>query len=245
MKNLNKHATCLVGSRLYGIHNDDSDYDYIEVVSFADARDIFGLHCNISNASWSNKEFGNDVTVHEIRKFFALLKKGSTAPIEVLWAPAGAFSFTYMSYLFARIRGAAFNLTSRYALTKSISGFAIAEKRLALGERTGALGSKRKSMIDTYGFSPKNVANIVRLSALLKFFHKNDYISIVCSDYGSDYDLILNLRNHPELFSRQDVEKIIDLKIKETLELKADPADNNFDENLVDNFLKEAYFGDN
>lgn len=78
-----KFVKILNGSRLYGTHNDDSDYDYIHIYlpSYRDV--ILGKGNHLEGISDSL----NDDKHMSIYKFLELLKQGQTVAIECLFAP--------------------------------------------------------------------------------------------------------------------------------------------------------------
>jgi predicted nucleotidyltransferase len=78
-----KCVKILNGSRLYGTHNEDSDYDYIHIYipSYRDV--ILGRGDSLGNIEASD----NDDKHMSIYKFLDLLKQGQTVAIECLFAP--------------------------------------------------------------------------------------------------------------------------------------------------------------
>lgn len=128
----------VVGSRLYGLSGPDSDTDTLSVYVSKNKWDWMGMDVNINNEVVKK----NESVSYGLRKFFQLLRKGSTNAIEALHAQPE--NITEKHLLFERIIAAKHSFVHPYTLYKSVSGYLLSERRLALGERTGLLGSKEK-----------------------------------------------------------------------------------------------------
>lgn len=79
---------CLVavtGSNAYGLAHANSDLDQMGVF-IAPSSEVAGLNWNSHHESWTNTSpEGDDLTMHEIRKFLNLCLKGNPTLIELLF----------------------------------------------------------------------------------------------------------------------------------------------------------------
>ena len=75
----------LVGSRAYGVHREDSDYDY-RGVFIAPTSELLSLKNVHKKAIWT-LENGKDTTMYEIGHFLFLATKGNPTILEVFRCP--------------------------------------------------------------------------------------------------------------------------------------------------------------
>lgn len=199
MKTLCKHVG---GSHLYGMNTPESDLDERGVFMNTDPLYVYGFHRLDNQVKQTSEE---DVVMHELTQFVKLATKSNTQTLECLFAPKSAFMF--LDKDFER-----FVLDNKYQflntdqLFKSLEGYLYNEMRLALGERTGLLGSKRKNALETYGFSYKNFGHLLRLAECgTQFFTTGDY-PVSLKDFNPKlHDYIMELKTNPGAFTKEEL----------------------------------------
>jgi hypothetical protein len=78
--------------------------------------------------------------------------------------------------------------------------------RLARGERTGLLGSKRKNQLDAHGFSPKNFSHLFRLAECgRQFFRTGEYPVVIKNSNPEVHDLCMSVKLNPEQWDKEEL----------------------------------------
>lgn len=226
----------LGGSHLYGLNTPDSDLDERGVYLTPEIGSLLGFTKDESKTSVTEE---SDYSYFELKYFLQLLKKTNTNSIECLFAPRNAFS-VYTS-VFKTIQTNAHSLINSEKLLKSLQGYIQNEARLALGERTGRLGGKRKASLDQYGFSPKNVSHMIRLAYCAGQFFRGKKYPVSLKDTPV-FNLCLELKTKPEHFSLKQIESIVETEKKNVLQLE-DHQKMKFDDELASEIVLEGYKG--
>lgn len=207
MKTLCKY---LGGSHLYGMNTPESDIDERGVFMNTDPLYVYGFH-RLDNEVKQTAE--QDVVMHELTQFIKLATKSNTQTLECLFAPEDAF--TDLNLDFQRwVLEQKERFLNTDQLFKSLDGYLFNEMRLALGERTGLLGSKRKNALEKYGFSPKNFSHLFRLATCGIQFFKNGVYPVRLIDFDEEmHDLCMNVKTDPGRFHKEDLEALaLDMK---------------------------------
>lgn len=144
----------LVGSRLYGVHGEDSDYDYLGFVVEPPEK-ILGF-------SLFEQEGGSDRTIYGLRKFCHLLLKGNPTLIETLWAPE-RFHKECSSYG-RELLDRRHQFVSKRIL-RAYLGYMTQQKERLLGTR-GQMDVKRKALVEKFGYDTKYAAHLIRLAIM-------------------------------------------------------------------------------
>jgi len=198
------------GSTLYNLHNSYSDVDYRGLFVATDKKYITGFD-TIESIVQTNEI---DSTYYELSRYLKLLRKTNTQVLEILFAPESAF--TCMTDLFKTIHYYRYKLIDTNLLKSSLKGYVYSEIRLATGERSGQLGSLRKNTINKYGFSPKNFVQILRLCKVgIVFFKTGEYMVKVSDTDEAYHDFLMEIKNHPENFTCEQLTKIVNNKFHE------------------------------
>jgi predicted nucleotidyltransferase len=147
---------CIVGSRLYGTSNDDSDLD-IRGFSFVPNKLALGIkkfeqHQNLTD--------GDDTVVWSAEKYVKMLMSGSTIAFEMLFCPDS--HIIRCSDLARELLSHKTYYISRRTIT-SMLGYGKNEWRKVKGEVTRDLGEKRKKHIEERGYSYKNAYHALRI----------------------------------------------------------------------------------
>lgn len=205
-------AKYLGGSHLYGLNTPESDKDERFIFINDTVGQIIGLDKNEHVVRQNEKE---DVSGMELRRFFNLLRRGNTGAVECLWAKVENFSVldsTFKDLVLADPN----QFMDSEAFYKSLRGYALGERRLMNGDRTGKLGSKRQENIQKYGYSYKNAVQLLRLLYSGIFYFKTARFPVNLSDvWPNHYNFLLEVKNFPQKFSKDQINKKADEAEKE------------------------------
>lgn len=200
MKTLCKYVG---GSHLYGMNTPESDIDERGVFMNTDPLYVYGFHRLDNQVKQTAEE---DVVMHELSQFLKLATKSNTQTLECLFAPSDAFTFLDGDFHDIVITEK-FRFLNTDQLFKSLEGYLYNEMRLALGERTGLLGSKRKNDIEKYGFSPKNFSHLFRLAASGIHFFKFGVYPVRIIDFNEEmHDLCMDVKTNPSYYDKELLE---------------------------------------
>jgi predicted nucleotidyltransferase len=150
---------CITGSRAYNLVSPTSDYDHRRVVTPLSLTYFFGLDSfEVGNVVTTKEE---DSTDYSLQRFMKLVVSCSTVMLEMLFTPKDCHAGIHP--LFSEYFVDARHEFLSKKIYESISNYAMAEHRRALGLTTRNLGERRKLDIEKYGYSPKNASHCVRL----------------------------------------------------------------------------------
>ena len=195
----------LGGSTAYGLNTPESDIDYRGVFVNTDPAKILGL----SRFDVVQKQETEDEVYYEIRKFFELLKEGNTGALEILFSDPT--KHLMMDASFVPIIENRHHFIDTEKMFRCLLGYMQSERRLANGERTGLLGSKRKAQLDKYGFSPKNAVQLLRLSwAGTVLFETGEFPVHVMSWNKEMHDLLFAIKTTPSKYSKSQLNDLFD-----------------------------------
>lgn len=199
MKTLCKY---LGGSHLYGMNTPASDVDERGVFMNTDPLYVYGFH-RLDNQVKKTAE--DDVVMHELTQFLKLATKSNTQTLECLFAPLNAF--TELDHEFeVLVLDHRERFLNTDQLFKSLEGYLYNEMRLALGERTGLLGSKRKNQLENHGFSPKNFSHMFRLAECGTQFFLNGFYPVVLKETNPAlHDLCMSVKTEPEKWTAEEL----------------------------------------
>lgn len=201
MQNQNYSFLCKFngGSHLYGLNTPSSDLDERGVYVNTSLSDLLGLTKCESVVIQNEKE---DKSYTELRHFLRLLKNGNTQALEALWAPSN--SFNELTDEWKMVQEFKLEFTDSEKIFRCLSGYSMGELKLANGERTGLLGSKRKQALEKYGFSPKNFTNLFRLLTTgIHFFNTGEYlVNFTNTEY---HKFLFDLKTQPEHYKKEDL----------------------------------------
>lgn len=209
-------AEIIAGSKLYGLNNAQSDTDYRGIFTATNKRYVAGF-----DKCESIVQTGEvDSAYYELGRYLAMLRKTNTQVLEILFAPDE--SFTYITDIFKEIRANKLSLIDSHVLKASLKGYVFSEIKLATGERSGRLGGKRKEAVTTFGFSPKNFVQILRLCKVgTIFFERGEYM-VKVKDFDPAYHtFLMDIKNSPEGYSCEKLKELVDeeyKKLEESIE---------------------------
>ena len=195
---------CVAGSTLYGLNTPSSDLDVRYVFMHTEPRYIVGLDRfeHIDNKNGVD-EFG-----FEIRHYLNLLRKSNTQVCELLH---NKNSWLEITPEFKELQDNWRKLVNSDYFYKSLKGYIFGERRLANGSRSGDLGSKRKLALEQFGYSFKNVVQILRLIKTGQiFFNTQEYI-VNIKDYDTNFaNYLIDIKTNPQNYTWSQLEREID-----------------------------------
>lgn len=210
-QNLKLLCSYLGGSHLYGLNTPTSDEDIRYVFLNTELGEILGLDRleHIDRRNETEDSFGM-----ELRGFLGLLRKTNTQVMELLYAPESAFTVLDPAF-----KSLILNQYSRFIdsdrFYKSLCGYIMTERRLALGERPGKIGGKRNAALEKYGYSPKNMVQLFRLAyAGIEFFRSGKFPVNMKNYDAAKWARLMEIKTQPEKFDPQ-------VLVGETHELEA------------------------
>ena len=229
-------AKTLGGSRAYGLENENSDYDYRGVFLNGDLNFILGLD------KYEHQEFtqGEDVKYKEFRHFLKMLRQSNTEAMELMFTD----DFLEVTPLFKELQSHRLKLLDSERAFKCLLGYMQGEKRLANGDRTGQLGSKRKTAIETYGFSPKNFVQLFRLAWAGSVLFNEGFFPVNVAKHDAKFaGFLLSIKNTPENYNKEELNSLVD-EAEKTLKFDFDnrKVDYKFDLDLSNKYVLKAYF---
>ena len=192
----------LGGSISYGLNTPTSDRDERFLFLNTEISKILGLERHEHESRQTN---GEDVFGWELKHYLTLLRRGNTMCLEMLYND----TWLEITDEFKYIQSFKHQLINSDQLFKCLMGYCQSERRLVLGEKTGVLGGKRRGHLDTYGYSYKNAVQFLRLTLCGKIFFQEGYFPVNILQVDSNY-LLFNIKTHPELYSKDDVIKLMD-----------------------------------
>lgn len=227
------------GSHLYSLANENSDIDYRGIFCNTEVSKIIGLDRFDCQTKQSEEE---DSVFYEVRHFLSLLRKTNTQVLEILFAPDS--SFLELDDQFKDlVLDERYHFIDTKRLFSSIMGYMNGEKRLISGERKGQIGKKRYESVKKFGYSPKNMANYIRLALVAStFFNSRRYV-VDCNEFD-EYSLLRKIREAPESFDELEIEDMItnfEQKVKDSFNNRDQTKDLTFDEEYANFVLSKIY----
>ncbi len=151
----NPDFLCVVGSKLYGTDNEDSDLD-IRGFTFLPKEFLLGIkkfeqHQNITSG---------DIVVWSVEKYVKMLLNGSSVAFEMLFCPDN-LTIRKSEVAQSLIQHKTWFISQR--VIKSALAYAQSEWRKVLGDGTRDLGKQRKEHIEERGYSYKNASHAIRI----------------------------------------------------------------------------------
>lgn len=226
----------IAGSKLYGLETVDSDTDIRGVFLNTDYRNILGLSKN----EIIKEQVQEDSLFFEFLHFIKSLRKTNTQVIEILFSEV----FEQSSDEFEQLRKNKFKLIDSRRIYSSLLGYIHNEKRLAVGERTGHLGSKRKTQLEKYGFSPKNFCHLLRLAYCGKVFFEESTYPVNLGKHDKIFrNFLFSVKTEPEKFTKEELIKFCDEAVIELHSAFENRKDNfTFDLDLANRFCLKFYY---
>jgi uncharacterized protein len=102
-----------------------------------------------------------DIVIYELKKFIFLLEQGNPNVLMMLWLDAKNFLFLDDA---GKLLLANRDLFVGRHVYRAFTGYAISQlHRMTHSKFEGYMGSKRKSLVEKYGYDCKNAAHLIRL----------------------------------------------------------------------------------
>lgn len=142
----------LVGSHAYGLNTPQSDKDYLGVYQVPTSH-VLGVEKITDTYTQSGPEFENDLTMHEVGKFFKLAMQNNPTVLELLWLPEENYvALTPVGELIIENR----HLFLSKTVKDSFGGYAMAQAK-RLERRGDSFSSETKKR------TPKHARHCFRL----------------------------------------------------------------------------------
>lgn len=194
----------LGGSTAYGLNTPESDLDYRGVFVNTEPSKILGLE----KLDHVQKQETDDIVYYEVRKFFELLRNGNTGALEILFSDKECIETTEA---FEEIREKRLKFVDTDKMFKCLLGYIQGERRLANGERTGLLGSKRKLQLEKYGFSPKNATQLLRLAFCGETLFQKGYFPVNVKHADEKvWEHLFSIKTQPEKYTKTQLNEMFD-----------------------------------
>ena len=158
--------SCYRGSIAHGMYTPNSDPNSI------DDKDAMVICVPPRAYYYGLKQFGScgtqeimrdewDIVIYELRKFVSLLAKGNPNVLGALWlAPQYYIDVAPAGRLIIENR----ELFVGKHVYRSFTGYAYSQlKRMTHFKFEGYMGSKRKALVEKYGYDCKNAGHLIRL----------------------------------------------------------------------------------
>jgi predicted nucleotidyltransferase len=199
MENLHIVCKALGGSHSYGLNTPSSDTDWRGIFMHTDIHAVIGLG---RFEHQQDKEGGKDEEMKEFRHALTLLRQANSQMVELLFIEDWAEISPLWSYTIQHRK----KLISSEKLFSCLRGYMQGELRLANGERTGKLGGKRKEALDLFGFSPKNMVQLMRLAWAGTIYFSRGYFPVQIAKEDSILaGLLLDIKTCPQKFSKNQL----------------------------------------
>jgi hypothetical protein len=191
------------GSHLYKLSTPKSDIDERGVFLNTDPLLVYGFNKNDSVVSVTDE---HDVSLQELSHFLKLATRSNTQTLECLSILDPGYFTSLDSDFWELVCCGWTKFMNSEVLMKSLEGYLYGEMRLATGERTGTLGSKRKNALETYGYSYKNCVHLFRLAECGRLFFEHDrWFNSLEEASPEVHQLCLDLKTQPESFEIGDL----------------------------------------
>jgi predicted nucleotidyltransferase len=171
----NPDFLCIIGSKLYGTENKDSDLD-IRGFTFLPKEFLLG----VSRFDQHENTTSGDIVVWSAEKFVNMLLKGSSVAFEMLFCP-DTHIIRKSDYANELVKYKTLFISQR--VIKAALGYAQSEWRKVVGETTRDLGERRKKDIEQYGYSCRNASHAIRILDSFYDLGKYGYIKFPCNGH--------------------------------------------------------------
>jgi hypothetical protein len=227
------------GSQLYGLNTPESDVDWRGVYLNTDPEKILRFTVDESISTTGGDDGKDDEVYFELWRYFDILRKTNTQAVESLFVSRD--KFTVLDPIMDQIIDNPSQFINSAKLVASTKGYSYGEYRLAMGERTGRLGGSRKAQLDKYGFSPKNVCQMIRLSRGLQFFQDTGVFPLDLKDHLPEvWELAYEVKTQPSNFTVDQIDKIC-LECLDQVNKVEDQLGWTFDTNTAVDIMRSVY----
>lgn len=230
------------GSHLYHLETPESDIDERGVFIHLDPKFIVGTK-RFDEERRQPKNSDEDVVLKELSHYCNLLSKSNTEALELLFC--SECEFEEFSEEFELLRNHRDCFIDDTKLFCCLRGYMQGERRLMNGERKGKIGGKRYTKLQEVGYSPKNAVQLIRLANVgINFFRNRNFIVDTRQFPDNLHDLLMDIKVHPEKYSKEEVNNIVDKcekNLVESFESRQKSTHANFDEITLNKVLVSIY----
>ena len=190
------------GSHAYGLNTPTSDLDIRGVFVHTDAAYLVGLKKDEILVEQNEQ---HDRVMTEFRHVLRLLRNANSQMVELLYI----HDYEYIDPAWLQVTKVRQHLVSSTNLFNSLRGYLKSELLLANGLRTGKLGSKRKEMIDKYGFSPKNFVQCLRLAWAGSIYFTKGYFPVNIRTEDEEYaNKLYHIKTQPDHYNLKQLNEM-------------------------------------
>lgn len=172
----------LVGSRGYGVHFPDSDWDRMGIC-IEPIESVLGLG---TFEQHQPEEKDGQTTIYGLKKFLRLILKGTPNATELLWTPTTVRTEPYTSELMG--------LRSKLVSKKTLKCYAayMQGQINKLKSGRGRLGENRPELIAKHGYDTKFAYHIIRLGLMGQVLGQTGRLYMPLDPYHTE--IVMNIR---------------------------------------------------
>ena len=225
------------GSQLYGLNTPESDVDWRGIFLNTEPAKIlrFQTFDSVSRTGESDE----DEVYYELWRFFDLLRKTNTQIVESIYIDKDYCEI--LNPLIEDVLDNPSDFINSDKLVASTKGYSIGEYKLAMGQRTGKLGGKRFEQLQKYGFSPKNVTQMIRLSCGIKYFQDTGVYPLNMKQHmPKEWEMAYEIKTNPENFNKDQVDKICQDCLRDVDKVE-DKLGFTFNQEMAIDIMRAAY----
>lgn len=224
------------GSQSYGLNTPTSDLDIRGVFLNDTIGTIIGLDRFEHQDTRAN---GDDKFYYELRHFFNLLRRGNTQCLEMLFNE----NWLYFTPTFGKIAINRERFIDTDKIFKCLRGYIQNETTLCFGRKTGLLGTKRKQHVEKFGFSPKNLVQLLRLALCGSTLFLEGYFPVnIRKDNPNWGDKLFDIKTNPQNYNKEFAEEQIQFAEKLLVESYENRSFNySFKTDLANQLIFEIY----
>lgn len=189
--------TAFRGSITHGLYvpsdepNSTDDVDIMGVV-VPGFDHYFGFNHFGSRCTYEHFENHFDIVVYELNKFVSMISQCNPNVLSLLWL--NPEHYIHLSRHGQYLIDNRDNFVTSDGVYNAFFGYAHQQfKKMTAGKYEGYMGSKRKALVDKYGYDTKNAAHLFRLLQMGGNYLRTGVLQVEWT--GADRDALLDIKN--------------------------------------------------